>query len=237
MDNHVHLLLETPDANLSAAMRDISGDYAQKFNQKHQRSGHLFQGRYKAYLIEKETYFLEVARYIVNNPVHAGMVQAPEEWLWSNFNATSGLSKKPRFLHTATTLQYFSPNRVIAQKQYSRFVQDGIKDPSPYKNIGHSIILGTPQFVHEVWEVADPKDHIKEIRKDQRIIGRPTLNTVFYQIRSKEERNKAIAIARHSCGYSLSEIARFLKLDRSTTSKIASKFKPEIHDSRPDPHP
>ena len=80
MGNHYHLLVETPDANLSKGMRHLNGVYTQRFNRRHQRVGHVFQGRYKAILIQKESYLLEVARYIVLNPVRAGMVKHPESW-------------------------------------------------------------------------------------------------------------------------------------------------------------
>jgi len=84
MTNHYHLLIETPDANLSQGMRQLNGVYTQYVNRTHRRVGHLFQGRFKGILVEKESYLLELARYVVLNPVRAGMVRQPEEWSWSN---------------------------------------------------------------------------------------------------------------------------------------------------------
>ena len=80
MNNHYHLVVETPDGNLSKGMRQLNGVYTQYFNRKHHRVGHIFQGRYKSILIEKESYLLEVSRYVVLNPVRAKAVKKPEDW-------------------------------------------------------------------------------------------------------------------------------------------------------------
>jgi putative transposase len=87
MTNHYHLLIETVEANLSAGMRQLNGLYTQRFNRRHDLVGHLFQGRYKAILVQKETYLLELSRYVVLNPVRAKMVLLPEEWGWSSYVA------------------------------------------------------------------------------------------------------------------------------------------------------
>jgi REP element-mobilizing transposase RayT len=89
MSNHYHLLVETPEGNLSKGMRQLNGVYTQDFNRTHHRVGHVFQGRYKAILVEKEAYLLELVRYVVLNPVRAGMVRTPGEWPWSSYRATS----------------------------------------------------------------------------------------------------------------------------------------------------
>ena len=87
MSNHYHLLIETPDGNLSKGMRQLNGVYTQAHNRKHGRSGHVFQGRYKAIVVEKEAYLLELCRYIVLNPVRAGMVRSAKDWPWSSYRA------------------------------------------------------------------------------------------------------------------------------------------------------
>ena len=98
MGNHYHLMLETPDPNLSLGMRQLNGVYTQTFNRRHKRVGHIFQGRYKSILVEKGPHLLELCRYIVLNPVKAGMVKRPEHWLWSSYKATAGMSKADGFL-------------------------------------------------------------------------------------------------------------------------------------------
>src|SRR5215469_5219135 len=100
MDNHYHLVIETPDANLSKGMRQLNGVYTQAFNRRHRRVGHLFQGRFKAILVQKESHFLEVCRYVVLNPVRARSVVTPQQWRWSSYGATAGLVRAHRCLST-----------------------------------------------------------------------------------------------------------------------------------------
>jgi REP element-mobilizing transposase RayT len=95
MDNHYHLLVETPDGNLSKGMRHLNGVYTQRFNRQHGRVGHVFQGRYKAIIVQKDAYLLELARYVVLNPVRARMVHTSDQWLWSSYRATAGLCEAP----------------------------------------------------------------------------------------------------------------------------------------------
>jgi len=90
MTNHYHVLLETPDGNLSRGMRQLNGVYTQRFNRAHARVGHVFQGRYKAVIVQKDAYLMELARYIVLNPVRARMVRSAREWRWSSYRATAG---------------------------------------------------------------------------------------------------------------------------------------------------
>jgi len=93
MDNHYHLLVETPVSNLSLGMRQLNGVYTQRFNRQQNRVGHVFQGRYKSVIVEKDSYLLELARYIVLNPVRAKMVRTVKHWQWSSYRATAGLSE------------------------------------------------------------------------------------------------------------------------------------------------
>lgn len=227
MDNHVHLLLETPNANLSLMMRDCLGNYAQYFNQNHERVGHLFQSRYKAFLVEKETYFLAVARYIVLNPVRAKMVMKPGEWRWSNFRATAGIIHGPLWLTSDDTLKYFnryakkSRNQQELQKKYCEFVYAGYDEPSPFHEIEEGMILGSQQFIYQVWENEEGKETNLEIPRSERMLGRPTLEDIFYDVYTKKERDIAIISARNRCRYLITEIAQYLCLSPSTVGKIA----------------
>ena len=222
MDNHYHLLVETPDANLPAAMRDLNGNYSQWFNARHSRVGHLFGGRYKSFLIEKETYLLAVARYIVLNAVKAGLVDHPSKWKWSSFKATAGLSKTPHWLSVDWLLGNFSKKRPQAQRAYREFVVEGIDAPNPYDELEHDFILGSPQFVHWIWDnhTAGSED-LKDYPRAQRIVGRPTLKDLFTPGMTKQRRDDAIVFARVRCGYLASEIARHLGLERSVVGKIS----------------
>ena len=118
MDNHYHLLVETPDGNLSKGMRHLNGVYTQRFNREHGRAGHVFQGRYKAILVQKGSYLLELAHYIVLNPVRARMVKEAKDWFWSSYRNTSGLEETTNWLSVDWILSAFSDCRRDAIKQY-----------------------------------------------------------------------------------------------------------------------
>jgi putative transposase len=105
MGNHYHLLVETVEANLSRGMRQLNGVYTQVFNRRHKRVGHLFQGRFKAILIEKDSYLLEISRYLALNPVRTGMVSRAEEWPWSSYRTTIGIADPPSWLQVDWILE------------------------------------------------------------------------------------------------------------------------------------
>src|SRR5690348_15741607 len=111
MTNHFHHVIQTPEANLSRGMHWLNTTYVCWFNRRHNRSGHLYQGRFKAVLIEKDTYFMEVLRYVALNPVRAGMVPRPEDYRWSSYRATVGLEHAPEWLDVAGAIGSFAPDR------------------------------------------------------------------------------------------------------------------------------
>jgi putative transposase len=222
MDNHFHLLIETPDGNLSTAMRDLNGHYTQWFNATHNRVGHLFQGRYKAFVIEKEAYLLAVIRYIVLNAVRAGLVKHPRQWKWCSYNATAGIAKAPTWLETDWMLGMFSKKRTKAQQAYRRFILEGLDAPDPYDELEHDLILGTPQFVHWLWDNHTAgSETIKDHPREQRIVGRPTLQEIFTPDMTIRQRDDAIVFARVRCGYLTTEIANCVGIDRATVGKIS----------------
>ncbi len=124
MENHYHLLVETPRANLDDAMHRLNSTYAIRFNRHHERTGHVFQGRYGAKLITDDSYALTVVRYIAANPVRAGLCAAPEEWPWSSHAATAGLASPQPFL-TSRVVGWFGD-----REEYRRFVAAGLADAS-----------------------------------------------------------------------------------------------------------
>ena len=236
MGNHYHLLVETVDGNLSLGMRDLNGAYTQRFNTAHRRSGHLLQGRYKAFLVEGDEYLLEVARYVVLNPVRARIVEKPGQWKWSSYRATAGAAEVPSWLRVRSILELFGKQTSYAQKAYRAFVKDGIGEASPFDEVSEGMILGSQPFVDWIYGSTERKEEIKEIPRGERIIGRPSLETLFEDVNGRTERNAAIVFARVRCGYLLSEIARHLGIDRSTAGKIArANSRESIPESRPDP--
>ena len=131
MDNHYHLLIQTPDGNLSKGMRQLNGVYTQASNRRHHRVGHLFQGRFKAILVDEDAYLLELSRYVVLNPVRARMVKKPDQWAWSSYRESMGRAPASRWLATDALLAQFATRRHLARDRYAKFVTEGIKADSP----------------------------------------------------------------------------------------------------------
>ena len=168
MGNHFHILVETPDGNLSKGMRQLNGVYTQRFNRIHHRAGHVFQGRYKAILVQKDAYLLELSRYIVLNPVRARMVRTAKDWPWSNYRATAGMTAAPTWLETDWILSAFAKRKKKAQTAYRRFVSDGRNQPSPWEDIKNQIYLGSEAFVEAMQRMIDTDQRLSEIPKTQR---------------------------------------------------------------------
>jgi putative transposase len=122
LTNHFHLLVETPDANISEGMQRLNSEHAQWFNWRHGLKGHLFQGRFASKVVETRQYFAEVARYIALNPVRAGLASRPEDWRWSGYSAALGLSTAPGFLTCDSILRQFSDDVVEARLVFRDFV-------------------------------------------------------------------------------------------------------------------
>ncbi len=128
MDNHYHLVIETPDGNLSKGMRQLNGVYTQAFNRRHRRVGHLFQGRFKGILVQKESHFLEVCHDVVLNPVRAkAAVDHLRLWTWSSYRATGGLAAIPRCLTVSEILDHFGRRRGPVQEKYRNHVKEGMQ--------------------------------------------------------------------------------------------------------------
>jgi hypothetical protein len=220
MDNHYHLLIETPDGNLSKGMRQLNGVYTQKYNWMHQKEGHVFQGRYKAILVEKESYLLELCRYVVLNPVRAGMTEKPEQWRWSSYRFTAGMKTPPAYLTTGWILELFHQKKTEAEKLYQKFVTAGIGLKSPWKELRGQILLGEEEFVDSHRDLLQDKQTVKEVSRIQRYLSRPKLSTLFLKERNKTERDKAIHRAHIQHGYTLKAIADHLGIHYTTVSKV-----------------
>jgi putative transposase len=168
MTNQYHLLVETLDANLSKGMRQLNGVYTQAINRTHRRVGHLFQGRFVGILIEKETYLLELARYIVLNPVRARRVTQARDWAWSSYCATVGLGLPPPFLTTDWLLSAFGAKQREARVRFERFVADGMEQPSPWRDIRHQTYLGSDRFVESMQQRIKDDQPLEEIPVNQK---------------------------------------------------------------------
>jgi REP element-mobilizing transposase RayT len=222
MDNHYHLVVETPEGNISAGMRQLNGVYTQTTNRMHGRVGHVFQGRYKAILVQKENHLLEVCRYVVLNPVRANAANSPDDWKWSSYGATAGIEKPHGCLVVEWVLGQFDKNRQEAEKRYRKFVHAGIQEVSIWEKVKGQALLGNKEFIERFENQLQGKREIVEIPRSQRYADRPALEMLFRGVEDTETRNRVICEAVRTHGYRQSEVAGYIGIHYSTVSKIVA---------------
>jgi putative transposase len=220
MDNHYHLLLETLQPTLSRGMREVNGVYTQAFNRRHRRVGHLLQGRYKAILVDRDAYLLELSRYIVLNPVRAGLVERVQDFRWSSYRAVMGKAPAPGWLAVDSTLEQFHSKRGPARRAYARFVNNGADATDPYESMQRAGFLGGEEFIERMLSYLDGENFSPEIVRK----NRPAASLQAIANRNSE-RDVAIIEAYKTGAYTITEIANFFGLHRSTASRIARRHK------------
>lgn len=220
MDNHYHLLIETNSPTLSKGMKFLNGTYTQYFNRQHQRVGHVFQGRFKAILVQKDSHLLELARYIVLNPVRAQMVHNPAEWRWSSYRATAGYDVSEAFLTTDWVLAGFAETKTAAQQRYRDFVQEGKGQPSPWQQLKNQIFLGDDDFVNNMQCKLHPEQSLKDIPKKQKQAPKKPLS--YYAGRYKT-RNECMARAYLSGHYTLAQVGEYFGVSYATVSRAVKQ--------------
>ncbi|HJT17044.1 MAG TPA: transposase [Thermoanaerobaculia bacterium] len=179
MPNHFHLVVELTTETLSRGMEWLLGEYARRFNRQHARVGHLFGARFKAPLVEKESYLLELARYVVLNPVRAGLVERPEQYRWTSHQAVMGQVPAPKWLAMDTLLQQFAPDREQARAAYESFVNAAIGRPSElWKNLVAKAYLGSDEWLRDVRKEVDRKLRSAEHPRAQRLIGAMPMSSI-----------------------------------------------------------
>ncbi|MFN4291164.1 MAG: transposase [Permianibacter sp.] len=220
MTNHYHLVVETPEANLSQGMRQLNGVYTQWINRTYDRVGHVFQGRYKAILVEKDSYLLELARYVVLNPVRAGMVRDASRWAWSSYAEMVGVRSAPEWLETDWLLAQFGKQRQRAIANYIEFVREGMKRDSVWAELKGQIYLGSDKFVERMQRVAADQAEIGEIpRQQRRAIAKP----LAHYAKREPSRDAAIVSAYATGDYTMQEIAAYFDIHYATVSRIIRK--------------
>ncbi len=223
MDNHYHLLIETPEANLAQGMRQLNGVYTQSFNRSHGRMGHVFQGRYKAIIVEQDSYLLELARYVVLNPLRANMIKRLEQWPWSSYLATCRQADAPAWLQTDWILAQFGQQRARAIQKYVQFVHEGARLPSVWSQLQGQIYLGSERFVKKMQTLVDKKPALGEIPRAQR----RALAQSLAKYERKHPRNEAIALAYLSGQHTMASIAEYFGVHYTTVSRIVSGYEQE----------
>ncbi|UQV44294.1 transposase [Janthinobacterium lividum] len=220
MSNHYHLLVETVEANLSQGMRQLNGVYTQHFNRRHNLVGHVLQGRYKAILVQKENYLLELARYIVLNPVRAYMVTSPDEWHWSSHHYFLDDAAPPCWLACDWLLSQFGDTRDEAIANYSRFVAAGMREASPLARTCHQILLGDDAFIS-----AHQQSQRSDALKDTPRLQRRAVTLSLEQFRARySDRDEAMARAYLSTAFTMSHIAAAFHVSSRTVGRAVSAF-------------
>jgi REP element-mobilizing transposase RayT len=223
MTNHYHLMIETPDGNLSTGIHRLNSVYANYFNWKHERVGHLFQGRFNAIIVQKESYLLELCRYIVLNPVRARIVNEPMDYEWSSYRDTVSIGGRFRSLLTTNwILSFFDHELMEAREKYRAFVFEGIHAKSPMDDIKGNLVLGDEHFVKQLKQHIGNCMNDREIPVEQRFLFRNSLEELFGDPKSlnKEKRNNLILEACNHLGYAQIEVSTYLNLNRRTISRI-----------------
>jgi putative transposase len=236
MGNHFHLLLETPETNLSRGMHRLNAIYSQKFNAQHDRVGHLMQGRFKSILVEKERHLLELVRYLVLNPVRAGLVTDVAEWPWSNYRATAGLEPAPPWLETRWTVSQFGDGGESI-RAYAEFVRAGASGlEPPWRRVTDQLFLGSEDFRRRLRREVERAAVSPEMPRQQTSLARPTAQEVVsaaatvLRVESSEVRKPrrtplrlAVAyIARHDCLLTLPQVGAVLGVSANSACEIAS---------------
>ena len=222
MDDHYHLVVEVPGANLSKGMRQLNGVYTQHFNRRHQVDGPIFQGRFKSVVFEKKEYLLPLCRHVVLNPARTGAGKAFKSYRWSSHRAMSGDIRKPDFLVTESVLGHFGKREKDCQKKYHQYVTDGIDVASPLDQRSQQVLLGSPRFLSEMQPILNGQKLAKRGPKQAR--RRRSLNALFKNIDSstRVERNDLIRRAHVEYSYTLMEIGEHLGLHYTTVSKVVN---------------
>lgn len=217
MDNHYHLLIETPDGNLSKGMRQLNGVYTQTSNRNNNRVGHVFQGRFKAILVQKDSYLLDLARYIVLNPVRARMVKIAKTRPWSSYLDSAGYREPPPWLSTEWVLAGFGKRLLSAQQKYRDFIAQGKNRPSPWEELKNQVFLGSESFVSNLQHKIELDRDLSEIPKSQR---RANAQSLDYYESYCQNRNQAILASCASGGYNMKEIGDYYGLHYSWVSRL-----------------
>ena len=219
MTNHFHLLVETPEANLSRGMRQLNGLYTQRFNRAHERVGHILQGRFGAVLVERDAHLLELARYVVLNPVRAGLVAAAEAYPWSSLQATIGLTAAPEWLRPGALLARFG-----SRARYLEFVHEGAGQASPWTGL-RGAVLGSDGFIERLAGRIDHRAGEIEFPRPERLVHREPIEVFFPPAvkANRPLRNHRIRTLVASGRYTVAEVGRHLGLHYSTISRISAR--------------
>jgi len=248
MDNHYHLILETPQGNLLKVMHGLNSGYTGYVNRKYARVGHLFQGRYKSILVEKETYLLELSRYVHLNPIRAGMVKDVSDYRWSSCPGFIRKKDALPWIEYRWILDRFSANVQEARRAYRSFLREGLKEDrnrDPFQNLFGQVVIGSKSFIRKAKQRLEGKRLDQEIVERRRFHAAPTLDAILKEVSSRFgvsrasllgkngygnlPRKAALYLAHQTCNLTNREIAlRFGGLHPSAVSQMSTRFEKEM---------
>lgn len=251
MDNHYHLILETPNGNLLKVMHGINGGYTGYFNRRYGRSGHLFQGRYKGILVEKDAYLLQLSRYVHMNPVRAKIVKKPEQYRWSSYPSYIGKEKEYKWVEYSWILSNFGKDGKTAKNKYREYIEESFnKDlENPAKNLYGQLILGTDEFIEKIRGMFSGGSISKEIIERKRLLKSPSPEDIIKKvvetfgvdrnlingknIRGNVARKAAIYLVHRYCNLSNDETGKiFGNIQCSAVSKVSMRFKEQLANNK-----
>ncbi|HKF41841.1 MAG TPA: transposase [Thermoanaerobaculia bacterium] len=239
LGNHFHVLIETPEGALARGMRDLNGRYAQWFNWRHDRRGHVFEGRYRSVVVEKQTHLMELHRYIVLNPVRARLAERPSEWRWSSYRATVGSEKAPAWLETDWTLGQFGGRRSSAREAFQRFVSAGKVAGKEVEALERAAYLGGREFLKRMQELVSSQEKDDEIpRRYRKASAQVKLEDIRRQVarewdvkeealprrRGGDDKKAAIYLARKLTRLGGREIGREFGVKAARVSNVVSQI-------------
>jgi putative transposase len=245
MTNHYHLIIETPAGNLGKAMHHIGGSYTTYINRKRKRSGHLFQGRYKAIVVDKDSYLMELSRYVHLNPVRAGMVERPEEYRYSSYS--SYIEKGDGGLvNREMVLNMLSPNKRAARRMYKAFVESGVGQDigDPLSNVYGGMILGSNKFINGVLKKMKiemlQRDETSHRRVLQAEYGMEEIDAMVSEAfknkmrtNGRETRKVAVYLMKKYTGATNRQIGEYMgELSYSGVAKMVERFKGKMKTDR-----
>jgi REP element-mobilizing transposase RayT len=222
MPNHYHLVLETLRPTLSRGMQRLNGTYAQYFNRRHSRVGHVFQARFKSFVVEQERYLLALLRYVELNPCRAGLVKTPMEWPWSSVHVSLGARHPPVWSSIAGVWSRFHTNNKDAIAAYRAFLMQGLSPQAKAPSVTKGLFVGSDSFVEET-----KTRHVKQAALSSEIRALPHSPTLAKLARTHVDRD-AFARAAYAAGFPLKEIADQMGVHYSTVSRIAHRSRPRM---------
>jgi REP element-mobilizing transposase RayT len=247
MGNHYHLILETPKGNLLKVMHGLNGGYTGYFNRKYGRTGHLFQGRYKGIIVDKDSYLIPLSRYVHLNPVRARVVEKPEQYRWSSYPGYVGKGKQHEWVEYSWILSQFGSWRLRAKRKYREYTEEALekKVEDPLKSLRSQVILGGEEFVKGIRGMLTGKALSQEIVERKRLTDYPLLDEVVgivarvFKIREEEirergaransARNVALHLAQRYTGLGNKEIGEvFGGIHYSAVSKASGRLREEM---------